>query len=136
MRDKYDIQEKFKFFGVKVGDSSLWKGITKVSKDIHKFGCWHVVDDISHEDDDFGRIWKLQVSERCISFMWILKHDRLLTNFSKSRKGLVHASSKLCGNVCEDTLHAIRDCAKAMHTWKRLVPSKIMVEFFSLDLHD
>ncbi|KAI5424331.1 hypothetical protein KIW84_030502 [Lathyrus oleraceus] len=44
MYDKYVIQEEFKFSGMKAGDSSLWKEITKVSKDVHKFGCWHVRD--------------------------------------------------------------------------------------------
>lgn len=66
------------------------------------------MEDSSHEDDDWGRIWKLQVSKRCRSFVWILKRDRLLTNLRKSRKEIGHASYKLCGNACEDTLHAIR----------------------------
>lgn len=66
----------------------------------------------------------------------MLKHNRLLTNLSKSREGLGHASCKLCGNVCEDMLHAIRDCVKVMDVWKSLVASNIMAEFRSFDLHN
>lgn len=68
--------------------------------------------------------------------MWLVKHDRLLTNFSRSRKGLGHASFKLYGNACETTMHALRDCAKAIHIWKSIVPSSIFDEFFSLDLQN
>lgn len=32
------------FSRTKMYDFSLWKGITKVPKDIHLFGCWHVGD--------------------------------------------------------------------------------------------
>lgn len=74
--------------------------------------------------------------ERCRCFVWLMKHDRLLTNLSKSRKGLDHASCKICGNACESTLHVIRDCAKAMHIWKSIVPRSIFSEFFSLDLQN
>lgn len=97
---------------------------------------YHVIDvvECSREDDDWRKILKLQVPERCRSFVWMLKHDRLLTNLSKSRKGLGHASCKLFGNAREHTLHAIRDCAKAMHIWKTLVPRNIMSEFLSFDL--
>lgn len=55
-------------------------------------------------------------------------------NFSKSRKGIGNASCNLCGNACQTTMHAIRDCVKAMHIWKSLVPKSIVRDFFSLDL--
>lgn len=40
------------------------------------------------KDKDWNIIWNIDVSERCRSFVWLLKHDRILTKFSKSGKGL------------------------------------------------
>lgn len=94
------------------------------------------VDDSIDEDVYCKMIWKLQVLKRCRSFMWLLKHHRFLTNHGKSRKGLGYASYKLCGSVCDDTLHVLQDCTKVMNTWKTTVSCKIVVEFFSLDMHN
>ncbi|XP_058768798.1 uncharacterized protein LOC131642580 [Vicia villosa] len=66
--------------------------------------------------------------------MWLLKNDRLLTNFSKSRKGLGSVGCKLCGNVCETTIHAIRDCNNCVSVRKSLVPSDIHGDFFKVCL--
>lgn len=68
-----------------------------------------------HEDEDWKMIWSMHVSERCQSFVLMIKHDRLLTNLSKSMKGIGPASCKLYGNACENTLYYISDCVKAMH---------------------
>lgn len=86
--------------------------------------------DIDPVDKDWNKIWKASVSERCRSFLWILKHDRLLTNFSKSKEGLGSASCNLCGSICESTIHATRDCHKCVSIWRSLVPSDIHGEFF------
>lgn len=64
-------------------------------------------------------------------FLWLLKHDRLLTNFRKSKKGLGVACCLLCGNVCETMSHALRDCTKCFPIWKIIVPGDLMVAFFT-----
>lgn len=48
------------------------------------------------EDEDWRRVWNLNVLERVKSFMWLLKHDRLLTNASKSKMGLGSTMCSLC----------------------------------------
>lgn len=83
------------------------------------------------EDEDWKNIWKVVVPERCRTFLWLLKHDRLLTNFSKSKKGLGYTGCSLCGNFCETTIHALRDFLKCVPPWKSIVPSDLMVEFFT-----
>lgn len=39
-------------------------------------------------DRSWRNIWKMEVQDRVRRFIWMLKHDRLLTNFNKSVKGL------------------------------------------------
>lgn len=69
-----------------------------------------------HVDDrDWMQIWKASVPKRCKISVWLLKQDRILTNFSKNRKGIGSAGCKLCGNTCESTLHAVHDCSKCYH---------------------
>lgn len=47
------------------------------------------------EDGNWSAIWKLQVPERCRRFIWLLHHDRLLTNHSRSRKGIGSATCNI-----------------------------------------
>lgn len=52
-----------------------------------------------------------------MSFMWLFKHDRLLTNHNKSLKGIGPACYNLCGSSCETFLHALHDCSSARKVW-------------------
>jgi hypothetical protein len=66
--------------------------------------------DLEIVDDVWMQIWKLNVPERVRSFMWLLRHDRLLTNFNKSKMGLGHAMCSHCRDIEETSLHVFRDC--------------------------
>lgn len=66
--------------------------------------------------------------------MWLLKHDRLLTNHNKSRRGFSATTYNLCGHANESTLHVFRECPMALEVWVNKVPSKMHYEFFNLDL--
>jgi hypothetical protein len=48
-------------------------------------------------------IWRLRVPERVKTFVWLLHHDRLLTNFNKSKMGLGSSMCNICGNIVEST---------------------------------
>lgn len=50
---------------------------------------------------------ELESSERIHSFVLLMSHDRLLTNYNESLKGLGGADCKSCGSVMETTLHAL-----------------------------
>lgn len=47
---------------------------------------------VMHDEEDINdvwkKIWQLKVQERVKSFVWMFGHDRLLTNFQKSMKGM------------------------------------------------
>jgi hypothetical protein len=93
--------------------------------------CDFPYDDI---DVNWQKIWKLNVSERVRHFMWMLKHDRLLTNCKKSRMGLGHSMCAYCGDVEETSLHALRDCPLVLPLWKSLIPNEDNNQFFMSNL--
>lgn len=115
-----DIPDGFYFVGTSSGTFS-------VKAMVHEVECL----DSETEDMEWKLIWKAAIPERCKNFMWLLKHDKILTNLCKNKKGLGNAGCKLCGHVCETTMHGIHDCSKCLQVWKSIVPSDMMAEFFS-----
>lgn len=56
-------------------------------------------------------IWKLQVQQRVKAFLWILAHDRLLTNYGQWRRKMTDSPGCFrCNGDIEDSLHTLRDC--------------------------
>lgn len=73
-------------------------------------------------------ILRLKVPERIKIFVWLLKHDRLLKNHSKSRKGVGAAACNLCGHITETTLHVYHECPRALKiSWIKLQLGCIMI---------
>lgn len=108
-----EISDVFYFAGTGDGDFS----VSEMFRKVEGYNNMAI-------DDESRLIWELEVPERCRSFLWLLKHERLLTNISKSRKGLGNAGCGLCNAVCEDT----------SHIWRSLVPSNITEKLFSVDI--
>jgi len=52
---------------------------------------------------------------------WPLKHDWLLTNYSKRKMGLGQPLCPYCVNLEETSLHALRDCSLVMPMWLNMV---------------
>jgi ribonuclease HI len=84
----------------------------------------------------WSKIWKLHVPERVRSFMWLAKHDRLLTNLLRRKMGHSHEMCNFCGDREEDTLHVLRDCPLALVIWNHVVPSNDKGNFFMCDLEN
>lgn len=54
----------------------------------------------SHEHDDvWHRIWKLRVPDRIQAFIWLIKHERLLTNDKLSKWGWARGNLSITGTV-------------------------------------
>ncbi|GAU25543.1 hypothetical protein TSUD_259770 [Trifolium subterraneum] len=70
----------------------------------------------------WGRVWKLKAPERVRTFIWLVMHNKLLTNSLKSVMGLSHAMCSYCRVVEETTLHVLRDCTLAKKIWSHVVP--------------
>jgi ribonuclease HI len=85
-------------------------------------------------DSLWKKIWRLKVPERVRFLMWMVIHNRLLTDSLKSKMGLRHAMCEFCGDQEETTLHVMRDCPKAMNIWNYVVPVAARGTFFMGDL--
>jgi hypothetical protein len=85
-------------------------------------------------DATWKKIWSLQIPERIRSFIWLLKHGRLLTNFRKSKMSLGSPFCSFCGDVIETELHVLRDCPSCMNVWLNIVHDNSREAFFNSNL--
>ncbi|GAU50328.1 hypothetical protein TSUD_290640 [Trifolium subterraneum] len=82
------------------------------------------------------RIWKLKVPERITSFIWLVRHDRLLTNYRKSKMHIGEPWCTHCVDIVEDTLHVLRDCPLAKSVWCNLLNNAARENSFAAELKD
>nr|GMD78137.1 LINE-type retrotransposon LIb DNA [Ipomoea batatas] len=69
--------------------------------------------------DEVDWVWKLKISERCRTFLWLTAKDKLLTNEAQTRRQLTDDSSCMaCGNPCEDACHIFKHCDIARVCWR------------------
>jgi hypothetical protein len=71
-----------------------------------------------HTDQLWTKIWRIPSLERVRVFMWLIKHDLILTNFRLARWGLRNAYCDHCGQFEETTIHVLRDCSFASTIWR------------------
>lgn len=84
------------------------------------------------EWNGWNLIWKLQVQQRVRVFLWVLAHEKILTNLERATRRMT--SSALCVRCREEeesALHAVRDCKMAKEVWERLLPPELLAGFFS-----
>jgi ribonuclease HI len=86
-------------------------------------------------DPNWSRIWKLSVPERVKTFMWLVLHNRILTNELKARMGLGHSMCTHCVNIEETVIHVLRDCAIAMEFWNNAIPVTNRGSFYMREAH-
>jgi ribonuclease HI len=79
-------------------------------------------------------VWRLHVTERVKCFMWIVCHERIITNSIKARMRLGSSLCKLCGTVEETCIHALRDCDRVRPLWLSVVPVAVRAMFFGTDI--
>jgi hypothetical protein len=80
---------------------------------------------------DWKALWSWKGPYRIQTFMWMAAHERLLTNFRRSRWGVgASPTCSRCDRVNETIIHVLRDCPAAIQTWIRLVPLNQITNFF------
>ncbi|CAN1785793.1 Putative ribonuclease H protein At1g65750 [Linum perenne] len=66
-------------------------------------------------------VWKWKGPCRIQFFLWLVAHEKLLTNLEWKRHHLsIDSCCPRCGNSEESVLHVIRDCPFASMAWDRL----------------
>ncbi|CAJ2637065.1 unnamed protein product [Trifolium pratense] len=88
-------------------------------------------------EGEWQAIWAWRGPHRIQTFMWMAAHERILTNYRRSRWGIgISPLCNICGAADETVIHVLRDCISATQVWLRLVPSNQSSNFFSLSCRD
>ncbi|CAN1768663.1 Putative ribonuclease H protein At1g65750 [Linum perenne] len=84
------------------------------------------------KQDIWRIIWRWSRPSRVRHFLWLVTHDRILTNAERRRRHLTEADAYQRCRVCtEDTLHAVHDCQVAREIWSFFIPLELASHFFS-----
>jgi len=89
----------------------------------------------NHEEEDkvWSFMWKLMAPQRIKFFLWLVAHERVLTNAHRMQKGLtVDPSCKIYGHHEKDISHILRGCPIAKEVWTKLLLFNPISNFFSL----
>ncbi|XP_054801608.1 uncharacterized protein LOC129305663 [Prosopis cineraria] len=96
-----------------------------------------LIDSYDCPDQIWAKIWKLRVPQRCRSFLWLMSHDRILTNKSRFDRHLdIQPWCSCCPEEFEDTLHVMRQCPEAKEVWMKLLRPSQRRAFFTTDLRE
>ncbi|WJX23235.1 hypothetical protein P8452_12461 [Trifolium repens] len=117
-------------------DSVGWKGTSTrhfTVQSAYELKCQN----FNHIEGDWQKIWDWKGPHRLQTFMWTAAHERLLTNYRRSRWGTgVSPICPCCRNGDETLIHVLRDCVYATQVWFKLVASSHIYNFFSLNCRD
>ncbi|XP_031099664.1 uncharacterized protein LOC116003863 [Ipomoea triloba] len=95
-------------------------------------GCFSVSSayDIATRDEGppevakWNSIWKLKVPNRIRTFMWLVKHNKIMTNENRVKRGMTESDSCwFCTGVKENTEHVLRLCPLAEPVWRSVLPA-------------
>ncbi|CAN1782187.1 Putative ribonuclease H protein At1g65750 [Linum perenne] len=89
-----------------------------------------------HAEQVIWRImWRWAGPSQIRHFLWLVAHDRILTNAEHRRRHLTDVDDcQRCRSSIEDTLRVIRDCRVAKEVWSYFIPPKLATHFFSDNL--
>lgn len=80
------------------------------------------------------QLWKIKSQQRVRYFLWVLAHDKLLTNYGRWRRRLAdNLDCQPCSGQREEALYAIRDCPSAREIWDLILPQQLRRDFFLWD---
>jgi len=80
-------------------------------------------------------IWRLKIPQRMRFFIWLVAHDRLMTNSHRVKRRLAtDPNCRICIHEEEDSLHILRDCRLAQEIWSNLIPIDLRDNFYTSPL--
>ncbi|XP_019150554.1 PREDICTED: uncharacterized protein LOC109147346 [Ipomoea nil] len=75
------------------------------------------------DDVKWKSIWKLKVPNRICTFIWLVKHEKILTNSNRCKRGPSECDKcARCLTAIEDTQHVLRDCPAAKEVLELVLP--------------
>ncbi|CAN1787168.1 Putative ribonuclease H protein At1g65750 [Linum perenne] len=100
---------------------------------------YEILDGVGHHTEQaiWKTIWRWAGPSRVRHFLWLVAHDRILTNVERRRRHLTDTNEcQRCRIGIEDTLHVIQDCRGAREVWSYFIPPDLNTYFFSNSLQD
>lgn len=76
-----------------------------------------------------------EVQERVRVFVWIVAHEKLLTNLERCRMATSPTRAR-CNQTEEGSLHAVRDSMAAKKIWNCLILRSLVADFFPIELKE
>ncbi|CAN1762667.1 Putative ribonuclease H protein At1g65750 [Linum perenne] len=71
-------------------------------------------------------IWRWEVPSRVKHFLWLVGHERVLTNAERCRRYISYnPKCTRCPDHIEDLLHIVRDCKLVIEVWDAFLPHNI-----------
>ncbi|KAJ7963190.1 Ribonuclease H protein [Quillaja saponaria] len=80
-------------------------------------------------------LWELEGLPRIKFFMWLVRHNELLTNCERMKRNMADNDyCEQCNPHSETILQVLRDCSDAREFWNNLLIPNQVVSFYSLYL--
>ncbi|XP_019186483.1 PREDICTED: uncharacterized protein LOC109181186 [Ipomoea nil] len=71
----------------------------------------------------WDNIWKLKIPTRIKTFLWLVRHNKVMTNTNRLKRGFTtNDNCWFCTNKAEDIEHVLRTCPKARDIWPHILP--------------
>nr|GMD40682.1 putative RNA-directed DNA polymerase [Ipomoea batatas] len=88
----------------------------------------------SLNDKGWERLWQVKVPNKICTFLWLVRHGRIMTNHERKRRGFIYYDQcQHCLTIMEDINHLLRHCPKAMEVWRKLLPQTAINKFWNID---
>ncbi|XVF52811.1 hypothetical protein PTKIN_Ptkin05aG0048700 [Pterospermum kingtungense] len=85
-------------------------------------------------DSLWMKIWKLKVPARIRSFLWLIKHNRVMCNEIRVKRGFTSNGSFVqCPGALETIEHVLRFCPAAVEVWSRALTREELLDQDGLD---
>ncbi|CAN1762774.1 Putative ribonuclease H protein At1g65750 [Linum perenne] len=79
-------------------------------------------------------VWKWEGPCRVKNFLWLVAHNRILTNVERHRRHMADETRCVrCPDAPEDSLHVLRDFHMARELWMSLIPNIQVGTLFTVD---
>ncbi|GLT67725.1 hypothetical protein SLA2020_400120 [Shorea laevis] len=79
-------------------------------------------------------LWQVKAAPKAKSLLWLMLHNRVLTNSSRMARGLTTDDlCPRCQNGSEDILHCFRDCPSSRRVWSRWISDTLWQQWQGMD---
>lgn len=108
-------------------DMISWKGDPSGTFSVTSaYNCIHA-NEGDENDGTWRNIWRLKVPSKMKVFLWLVYHQRIMSNDMRARRGFAILNNcHRCPNAKEDVDHILRSCPNAKDVWRKIAPNRVM----------